>query len=155
MQQLKPLTDPVYNETVVHSGTDSFFLSLINDKRDLPFVYLTIKIIAVMIPVGLVMYIPGLPVWLFAIASVLYFYLNNFVFKGPFGLMLHCTSHRTLYKKKYAFLNQVLPWFVGPFFGQTPETYSAIIYGCTTPKITWKRTKVPPCLTSATALRTL
>lgn len=123
MQQLKPLTDPVYNEATPYSGTDQFFLSLINDKRDLPFVYLTIRIIVLMIPVGLVMYIPGLPVWAFAIASVLYFYMNNFMFKGPFGLMLHCTSHRTLYKKQYGILNQVLPWFVGPFFGQTPETY--------------------------------
>jgi fatty acid desaturase len=37
--------------------------------------------------------------------------------------MLHCTCHNKLYKKKYDLLNQYLPWFVGLFFGQTPDTY--------------------------------
>ena len=39
--------------------------------------------------------------------------------------MLHCTSHRQLFNKRYRFLNYVIPWWAGPFFGQTPETYFA------------------------------
>lgn len=123
MQILQPLTDPVYNEDIVYSKLDHFFLKLINDKRDLPFVYLTLKIMGLMIPIGFILFIPQLPTWAFAIGALAYFYMNNFVFKGPFGLMLHCTSHRTLYKKDVAYLNHVLPWFVGLFFGQTPLTY--------------------------------
>ena len=61
--------------------------------------------------------------WLFWPISIVYLWLNNLVFKGPFGLMLHCTSHRPWFKKEYKGWNNMLPWFVGPFFGQTPETY--------------------------------
>lgn len=123
MEILKPITDPVYDAGRPLSGMDQFFLNFINDKRDLPFVYVTLKITFFMIPVGILMYIPGIPSWLWALAAVAYFFMNNFVFKGPFGLMLHCTSHRTFFKKKYNLLNWYLPWVVGPFFGQTPETY--------------------------------
>jgi hypothetical protein len=57
--------------------------------------------------------------------AVAYTYFNNFVFKGPFGLMLHCTSHRPFFKKKYQFINYYLPWVIAPFFGHSPETYFA------------------------------
>jgi fatty acid desaturase len=42
-----------------------------------------------------------------------------------FTLMLHCTSHRQLFKPRYALANQVIPWVLSPFLGQTPETYFA------------------------------
>lgn len=42
-----------------------------------------------------------------------------------FTLMLHCTSHRQLFKPRYAFANQIIPWVLSPFLGQTPETYFA------------------------------
>jgi len=38
-------------------------------------------------------------------------------------LMLHCTSHRVFFKSNYGFMNYYLPWLIGPFFGQSPETY--------------------------------
>jgi fatty acid desaturase len=37
--------------------------------------------------------------------------------------MLHCTCHRKLFIKKQDWANYYLPWIIGPFFGQTPETY--------------------------------
>ena len=42
-----------------------------------------------------------------------------------FTLMLHCTSHRQLFKPRYALANQIIPWVLAPFLGQTPETYFA------------------------------
>ena len=42
-----------------------------------------------------------------------------------FTLMLHFTSHRQLFNKDYKSLNHVIPWLLGPFFGQTPNTYFA------------------------------
>jgi hypothetical protein len=39
--------------------------------------------------------------------------------------MLHNTSHRVLFKRKYGFLNKLIPWVLGPFFGETPESYFA------------------------------
>lgn len=119
------LIDPVFNPDQSYSALDRFFLSMIRDERDLPFVYLTLKITFIMLPLGLVMYVPGLPVWALVTAAVGYQLVNNFVFKGPFGLMLHCTSHRKWFKKEYNVFNYYLPWIVGPFFGQTPETYAS------------------------------
>ncbi len=43
-----------------------------------------------------------------------------------FTLMLYCTSHRQLFKPRYAALNQVIAWLLGPFFGQTPRCVGAL-----------------------------
>ncbi len=123
MKSLTQITDPVFIPSENKSAADRFFLSLINDERDLPFVYLTIYISLTLIPLGILLYMPFVSGWLFAAVAIAYHYFNNFVFKGPFGLMLHCTSHRKFFKDQYSFLNKYLPWVVGPFFGQTPETY--------------------------------
>ncbi len=37
--------------------------------------------------------------------------------------MLHCISHRKLFKKGYTWLYHWIIWGVCPFFGHTPETY--------------------------------
>ena len=42
---------------------------------------------------------------------------------GPFVLMLHNTSHCAFFKRKYNWANNIIPWVIGPFFGQSPETY--------------------------------
>lgn len=123
MQILKPITDPVYDPNRPLSSLDRFFISFINDKRDLPFVYLTFKITLLMMTAGVLLYMPFIQGWVWWAVAGAYFFMNNFVFKGSFGLMLHCTSHRTFFKKKYGLLNYYLPWAMGPFFGQTPETY--------------------------------
>ncbi len=124
MQQINPITDPVYVERE-YKGLDKFFIQFLHDKKDLPFIYLTLKITFIMLPVAVALYIPYINErpWLWWPLSVFYFYLNTFAFKGPFGLMLHCTSHRTWFKKKYSIFNHYLPWVIGPFFGQTPRTY--------------------------------
>ncbi|RYF86312.1 MAG: fatty acid desaturase [Chitinophagaceae bacterium] len=123
MKSLTQITDPVFIPSENKSKTDRLFISLINDERDLPFVYLTIYISLSLVPLGILLYMPFVGGWLWWVVAAAYQYFNNFVFKGPFGLMLHCTSHRKLYKDEYSFLNKYLPWVVGPFFGQTPETY--------------------------------
>ncbi len=125
MQTLPALTDPVFVPVERYGALDRFFLSLIRDERDLPFVHLTLRITLMMISLGVAMYIPGIPGWLFAVMAAAYTLMNNFVFKGPFGLMLHCTSHRKFFRKEYEALNYYLPWIVSPFFGQTPETYAS------------------------------
>ncbi|CAN5612053.1 hypothetical protein BH11BAC2_BH11BAC2_10510 [soil metagenome] len=123
MKPLLPLTDPSQPDLNSYSETDRLIARICRDPRDIPFVFLTLKITVFMIPLAILMYLPsitGIAWWLTALA---YFVVNNFVFKGPFGLMLHCTSHRVLFSKKYGMLNHYLPWFIGPFFGQTPKTY--------------------------------
>jgi fatty acid desaturase len=119
-----PLTDPVYNKGAQKNTVSYRFLkSFIKDERDLPFVYLSIQITLTLIPLAVLLYLPAVPGWLWWTAAIAYLVLNNFVFKGPFGLMLHCTSHRCFFNRKYGFMNHYLPWVLGPLFGQTPETY--------------------------------
>lgn len=124
MKSLAAITDPAGVEKP-HTKPDLFFVSLLRDERDLPFVYLTLKITFTLIPLAVLLFFPGIPVWLWWIAAIVYQYLNNVVFKGPYGLMMHCTSHRPFFKEQYGLLNHFLPWVIGPFFGQTPETYYA------------------------------
>ena len=122
MRALAEINDPV--SVAKPSGAiDRFFAPKLREERDLPFVHLTLKITFTLIPLAILLFVPGIPRWLFWVAAIMYQYLNNVVFKGPYGLMMHCTSHRPWFNSKYSFLNYYLPWVIGPFFGQTPETY--------------------------------
>ncbi|MBK8338632.1 MAG: fatty acid desaturase [Flavobacteriales bacterium] len=125
MVQLGAITDPVYVQPAHWSAVDRFFLKLIRDERDLPFVHLSIRITLTLIPLGVLLFLPFVQGWWWALAAVAYQWLNNATFKGPFGLMLHCTSHRPLFKKEYEYLNHYIPWVLAPFFGHSPETYFA------------------------------
>ncbi|RZK29593.1 MAG: fatty acid desaturase, partial [Hymenobacter sp.] len=124
MKLLAVSTDPVYTRSATPSRLDAWFSRYLQDERDLPFAYLMLKITATMLPLAVVLFVPALRgnAWWWAIFGV-YFYLSNARFKGPFGLMLHCTSHRVLFKKKYGWMNNYIPWVLGPLFGQTPESY--------------------------------
>jgi fatty acid desaturase len=123
MMQLAPNTDPVFVKPAAYSAADQFFLRFIRDERDLPFIYLSLKITFTLIPLAVILYLPFVNGWWFVLAAVAYHFFNNVSFKGPFGLMLHCTSHRVLFKKEYGFLNHYIPWVLAPFFGHSPETY--------------------------------
>lgn len=98
---------------------DTWLASLLNDPRDLPFLWLLMGCAAVTVcGVGLIF--SGRYFWWLLPA---YFGVWGFGFLDRFILMLHCTSHRPLFKPRFRSLNLVIPWFVGPFFGETPETY--------------------------------
>ena len=93
----------------------------LNDRRDAIFVGLIVQ--CVMLATGGVCLFfvgPALrwlgPLYLVALMALL---LDRFT------LMLHCTSHRQLFKPRYRALNQIIPWLLAPFFGQTPNTYFA------------------------------
>jgi len=122
MKSLGSITDPVFRKSPLNAA-DRFFLRFIRDERDLPFIYLTLQISFTLIPLAVLLYLPFVTGWAWAAAAVAYQFLNNFTFKGPFGLMLHCTSHRVLFRKEYGFMNHYLPWVIAPLFGHSPETY--------------------------------
>ncbi len=122
MKQLGPITDPVYRPEKLNRF-DQFLMKFIRDERDLPFAYLTLQISFTLIPLAILLYMPFVTGWAWWTTAIAFQYLNNFAFKGPFGLMLHCTSHRMLFKKKYQFMNHYLPWVIAPLFGHSPETY--------------------------------
>ncbi len=93
---------------------------LINDPRDRPFLWLTAACTVVVPPFAAALYVPGLFRWWLAAA---YLGLIAFVFLDRFILMLHNTSHRPLFKRRW--MNHYIPWVLGPFFGETPDTYYA------------------------------
>lgn len=113
------LTDPIQSKTESNFA-DHFFISLLNDKRDLDFIYLSLQITFFVIPFAAVLFIFPQLHWLYFLAYLLILLV---IFLGPFVLMLHNICHRKLFKKKYDYLNKYIPWVLGIFFGQTPETY--------------------------------
>lgn len=119
------LTDPVFSPPSSYGPFDRFWLARLNDERDLKFVHLTVKISLIMLPLAVLLFIPAVMGWWWWAIAVAYYGVSNFMYKGPFGLMLHCTSHRPWFNHQNRWLNYYLPWVAGPFFGQTPETYSA------------------------------
>lgn len=125
MKALTVITDPVYREPVKFSRYERFWLKYINDKRDLPFIHLLTAIHILVIPVAVILYTPLLQGWYWWLAYIPYFYISQMYFKGRFGLMLHCISHRKLFRKQYTWLYNYIVWFICPFFGHTPETYFA------------------------------
>lgn len=125
MKALTVITDPVYVEPKEFTGYEKFWLKYINDKRDLPFIHLLTAIHILVIPVATLLYTPVLQSWYWWLVYIPYFYVSQMYFKGRFGLMLHCISHRKLFKKGYTWLYNYVIWFVCPFFGHTPETYFA------------------------------
>jgi len=106
--------------TSARSATPSLRERLINDERDTPFLGLMVKTGAwAVLSTGVLF--TAYRWWMTPI------YLAVFIgyFFPPFTLMLHCTSHRPLFRKKYAWMNNIIPWVLGPFFAQTPGTYAA------------------------------
>ncbi|MBL8000860.1 MAG: fatty acid desaturase [Flavobacteriales bacterium] len=125
MLTLPANTDPVFAPPDRYSAFDRFLLRLIRDPRDLPFPYLSLKVFFTLVPMAVLLYLPGVTGWLWWTIAVVYFYVNNITYKGPFGLMLHCTTHRALYKPEHNWLNGFIPYVIAPFFGQSPDTYRA------------------------------
>lgn len=99
------------------AAIERYVVGLLNDERDVPFVYLMVQCWLLALS-GIALFFAGdailwlAPIYLAAWALGL---LDRFI------LMLHCTSHRVLFKNRA--LNHLIPWTVGPFFGQTPESY--------------------------------
>jgi len=123
MKSLTTIVDPVYIPKEKFSSYEKFWLRFMNDKRDLPFIHLLTSIHILVIPVAVFLYTPVLQGWYWWLAYLPYFYISQMYFKGRFGLMLHCISHRKLFKKEYTWLYNYIVWIVCPFFGHTPETY--------------------------------
>ncbi|AKU97760.1 hypothetical protein AKJ09_04424 [Labilithrix luteola] len=114
------LSDPTYEAAPRASLLERIIVPLINDKRDVPFVKLALAMTLMVIPFAAYLFIPGHFRWWLGVAYLAFTFL---VFVDRCILMLHNTSHRPLFKSKV--LNLYIPWVLGPFFGESPETYYA------------------------------
>jgi hypothetical protein len=113
-------TDPEYVQPASRGALERLFLRFIRDERDLPFVWLSLGMTFVLIPFAAALYVPGVFRWW--LAPIYWAVLYGF-FADRYILMLHNTSHRPLWKREYKFLSFYIPWVLGPFAGETPETY--------------------------------
>jgi fatty acid desaturase len=115
------LRDPTYRAPASAGLVERVAGRFIHDRRDVPFLTLMALQTVTVLPTGLALFVPGAFRWWLAglhLAIVVYFL-------GPFVLMLHNTSHRRLFKRPWGWMNQYIPWVLGPFFGESPETYFA------------------------------
>jgi fatty acid desaturase len=93
----------------------------LNDPRDAVFIDLMFQCFLFSAVGVSLFWVKDLSIWI----SVVYWAACFGLVLDRFTLMLHCTSHRALFKPEYAVLNQIIPWVLSPFFGQTPNTYFA------------------------------
>lgn len=114
------LTDPMGLKKKKVNFIDQLFIPLINDKRDMGFIYLSLKITFIIIPAAALLFIVPNLYWAWYVGYLLVLLI---IFLGPYVLMLHNVCHRKLFKKKFNICNRYVPWVLGIFFGQTPETY--------------------------------
>src|SRR5262245_49990404 len=105
------LSDPTFEPKPERNPVETFFLGLINDERDLPFIWLSLQITLVQIPFAFALFMPGVFSWW--LAPIYWIVLFGFFF-DRYILMLHNTSHRRLFKRKYRVLNLYIPWILGP-----------------------------------------
>lgn len=115
------LHDPTYCPPSRPGAGERLAARFIHDPRDIPFLKLMGVLTALIVPTGVVLFLPGAFRWWLAgahLALVTYFL-------GPFVLMLHNTSHRRLFRRPWGWMNAYIPSVLGPFFGQSPETYFA------------------------------
>lgn len=114
------VTDPTYAPRDDYNALDRWLLGLIKDPRDLPFAQLILQMLVIQLPFAIaLLFFDPLPWYL----GVGYLAVQMLVFLDKFILMLHCTSHRRLFGRDHAWMNQIIPWVLGPLYGETPETY--------------------------------
>src|SRR6478736_1256407 len=127
MAEAIPLHDEARLTSDPELGESPRFLApltkLLNEPRDLVFVWLMIQCAAVAAcGVALFFLAPTLGPRIWWAAPVYWVVLFLGVI-DRYTLMLHCTSHRQLFKARHGFLNSLIPDVLGPFHGQTPEAY--------------------------------
>lgn len=116
------ITDPRFTPKEARNVFERLALRFINDERDLPFVWLSLRMTFVLMPFAAYLYWPGNFRWWL---GVIYIAILLAFFFGRYILMLHNTSHKPLFKRKYKWMNNYIPWVLGPFAGESPETYYA------------------------------
>lgn len=114
------ISDPRFSPKAERNAFERAALHFINDERDLPFFWLSLAMTVVLVPLTVALFWPGVFRWWMA---PIYWGVLFGLFFDRYILMLHNTSHRRLFKRKYGLLNSYIPWILGPFCGESPETY--------------------------------
>ena len=76
MKTLSAINDPVFTSRTYNSF-DRFFLRYLKDERDLPFVYLTLRITFILIPLAVALFVLPLFSWVWWTVAAVHFYVSN------------------------------------------------------------------------------
>ncbi len=116
-------SDPKWVKPESHNALERAFLPLMRDERDLIFVRVSAVISCTVLPLAAILFF--MEPWVVGLAAVPYVGFVFLTFGGRYGLMLHATGHRPVFKREYAFLQNYIPWVLGPFLGHTPTSFAA------------------------------
>ena len=118
-----PTTDPRWSPPQQLTPIDRLFLPLLKDERDLIFVRVSALISAVLFPIVTVVFL--LEPFQVALVAVPYIGFTFLMFGGRYGLMLHATGHRPIFKREYRWMQHYIPFVLGPLLGHTPTSFEA------------------------------
>jgi hypothetical protein len=143
------LTDPRIAPAPRLPLVKRIFGPMLNEERDLVFVDLALRQSLVLMSLAALMF------WRFSwgIAAG-YLGLVFFYWLGPYVLMLHNTSHRRLFNRRYELFNYYIPVVLSPFFGGSPLSYFAHHVGMHHAENNRATISARPCASSATASST-
>jgi fatty acid desaturase len=110
------IADPRQGGTFLSVG---WAAGALNDPRDTVFVGLMF-LCAPLVVLGASLFFVDRAFWYLA---AIYWLYSGVLVLDRFILMLHCTSHRPLFRPRFRRLNLLIPWLLGPFLGVTPESY--------------------------------
>lgn len=97
-----------------------FWAGALNDPRDIVFINLSLQMTCSLLPMAICLFVIDSFSWWWAVGYWVFLFA---AFLDRFILMLHCTSHRPLFNRKFRLLNNYIPWVLGPLIGETPEAY--------------------------------
>lgn len=114
------LTDPTHIPKAKHSSFERWLLKYLKEERDLPIAKLLLSMAAVLWPITVYLYsLDTVTIW----HALAYYAVLFGLFFDRFILALHNFSHRQLFHRPYRWLSRLATWTVGPYAGETPETY--------------------------------
>jgi fatty acid desaturase len=117
------ITDPKWVKPAKYSLLERLFLPFMKDERDLIFIRRAALISACVLPLALGMFLSSPTI--VGIAALPYIGFVFLAFGGRYGLMLHATGHRPIFKRNYKWMQNYIPFVLGPFLGHTPTSFAA------------------------------
>jgi len=116
-------TDPRWSSPDSYNVVERWLLRVLRDERDMVFLRTSARIAFTLFPIVGLLFLS--PPWVVALAAVPYIAFLFLTFAARYGLMLHATGHRPIFRKEYRALDHVVPWVFGPFLGHTPTSFAA------------------------------
>jgi fatty acid desaturase len=117
------IKDPKWVKPERHSVLERAFFPLMKDERDLIFINVSAIMTVTVVPMAALMFL--CEPWVVALAALPYIGIVFLNFGGRYGLMLHAVGHRPIFRDEYRFVQNYIPWVLGPLMGHTPTSFEA------------------------------